>query len=156
MCLCVSSHPFYALTAMAYFVIHSVSPYCMLFTQDCTSGCITAQLKQTTCSHIPLIIHLLKEILHCYIFCFSYKSSTQYKNPLEYCIEHSSLVIYCRSSPLVLLTSKVHGEGFFLFFSRTITWPFTVKKGLTRTSVLGHRSHLYIINYRCKSSALSV
>lgn len=36
-----------------------------VFTQDCTPTWITAQLKQTSSSYIPLIIHLMKDMLLC-------------------------------------------------------------------------------------------
>lgn len=36
-----------------------------VFTQDCTPTWITAQLKQTSSSYIPLITHLMKDLLLC-------------------------------------------------------------------------------------------
>lgn len=44
----------------------------IVFAQECTPGCLTMQLQQTSCSYVPLIIRLIWDLLLCckgFAFC---------------------------------------------------------------------------------------
>lgn len=102
----------------------------LVFTQDCTCGCITPRLKQTSCSYIPFIIHLLKDLLLCCNICFYTKGCLQYKTLLN------------------IASNTVHFfKPFFFFMDHHLTFPRMLSKNcgscFTRTLVLGVRSHLF-------------
>lgn len=66
--LCCSLH------RQLWCVLSFCIPSCvfMVFTQKCSPGCIKPQFKQTSCTFILFIIHLIKDSLIYFLFLFIY------------------------------------------------------------------------------------
>ena len=103
-----------------------------MFTQDCTSGCVTPRLKQTSCSYIALIIHLQKDLPPCCNFLLSYERSSQYKTLLN---------VASKTRRLWFIQTFYFAKDHHLTFHRMLSK--NCGSCFTRTEVLGRRSHLF-------------